>query len=147
MNISAVIGGVLAWLLLLYGILVGSSVWIFVDFVSFVLVIFGGVAFLLQAHGRKGVALTWMATKAWLSGNTDQWSASDLQEAATVCESAAQGVILIGWIASMIGLVQILQNIDLDHLDAFGPATAVMVLTIFYALIWKLLFWLPLAAG
>ena len=53
--------------------------------------------------------------------------------------------MLTGWLAMMIGMVQILQNFDGD-LSWMGPACAVMILTLFCALFLKLVLWVPLEA-
>ena len=144
MNLSAIIGGIVALGLLAMGIMVGSQFIIFFDVISAILVAFGMVAFLFLAHGGGGVASVLKAVRTWLSGEVLGWERSDLEYAATVSDSGAQGVMLVGWVTAMIGLVQILQHTGPANLETLGPACAVMVLPVFYALICKLVFWVPL---
>lgn len=144
MNMSAIVGGVVALGLVLMGIMIGSKAIIFFDVISAILVFFGMLAFLLQAHGTTGVGIVVKGSRAWLAGDVLDWERSDLEYAASVSGSGAQGVMLVGWVTAMIGLVQILQYTGPANLETLGPACAVMVLSVFYALVFKLVFWLPL---
>ena len=146
MNYSFIVGGGVALGLLIGAIKLGASLFVFIDPVSSALVTFWLIAYLLQAHGSQGLAIVWRATKGWMSGTVQDWDLADIEYATTVSKSASQAVILVGWVATLIGAVQILQHPGEASYRILAPAVAVMVLTLFYALIWRVTYWLPLAS-
>jgi flagellar motor component MotA len=143
---SAITGGFIAISLILLGIMLGSPLIIFFDVVSVLLVGGGSIALLMAAHGIAGLGTVGRAARCWFCGSTTGWSSAELAHAARVSKTGGKAAMLTGWVGAMIGVVQILQYLVPSDLTALGPACAVMVLTVFYALCLKLVLWVPLEA-
>jgi flagellar motor component MotA len=143
MNTNAIIGLVVAVSLVLVGINMGSPLIIFFDLTSVLLVVVASAALLLATHGRDaGLILTGLGR--WLMpGSIDPWSPAVCRKAAHVANSGGSLAIMAGALGSLIGLIQMLQN--MDDPSSIGPAMAVALLTVFYALGLNLLLFVPLA--
>ena len=143
MRFSPVLGGVVSASLLLAGILLGSSLLVFVDGPSALIFSGGVLCFLLQAHGPRGLQQLLHTTREWLFGRPIP--AASRPAARGIVESGMQGTRLVAVMGPFIGGIQILQSADLP-LETLGPALAVMLLIPFYAACLKLLYWGPLQA-
>ncbi len=119
----AVVGGAT---LLLLTILLGSSLVIFIDIPSILLVPGGTLALVVGSFGVRG-ALQAITTPLELE-----------PDPAALCHSArffalsGAAALGTGWLGVLIGLVQMLQQ--MDDLTKIGPALAVSLLTAFYGL-------------
>ena len=142
MNRSAIIGCFFAIGFLLYAILLGSSLVIFIDPTSVFLMVVLPCAFILQAHGLDGLKTAKRAAECWLGG--EAFPPDDTDDAICVVESAAKGTLSGALICMLIGAIQILQSVGPEDLGVIGPAMAVMFLTYFYARVTNQVFWHPL---
>ena len=124
MDVSRVVGGIAAAGLLVAAILMGSPLGVFIDLPSAVLVFGGGLVAWLGIVGRQ-----WRALPDAL--RAERPTAAELDAAEQVARSGRRAVWLMGLVSTLIGFVQILQQVDDPY--ALGPALAVCMLTVFYA--------------
>ena len=143
MNIQAILGltGVVG--LILFGILLGSPLTIFLDPPSVLITGGGTLALLTATHGfRESMGaivsgLRGMFTKAdGLGIETHEHNAHIAQTGGTLC-------ISMGVAGASIGLIQMLAN--LEDPTAIGPAMAVALLTSFYAVLLNLVLFIPVS--
>lgn len=108
----------------LLGILLGSGLMIFVDAPSLFIVVAGTAGILLASFGARGCA---QATRGVLSGG-----AYRCEDTVAFLLTAGFGALGTGTVGTLIGLVQMLQQ--MDDPTKIGPAMAVAMLTSFYAI-------------
>ena len=123
---------VVLWLtgigLFLTGMGMGSSVAIFIDLPSACIVLGGTVLFWMAFHTPGGVLA---AVKAGLG--PDNLSEEDSAHHITVLATGRMLAVGCGSVGLLIGLVSMLAN--MSDPSAIGPAMAVALLTMFYAVI------------
>ena len=142
MNRSAILGCICAIACVLYAIILGSHLSVFIDPTSVLLMVVLPCAFILQAHGLDGLKTAKRATGYWL--RSEALPADPTDDAICVVESAAKGTLQAALICMLIGAIQILQGVGPDNLEAMGPAMGVMFLTYFYARLTNQVLWYPL---
>ena len=103
-----------------------SGLWGFFDIPSLVVTLVGGTAAWLAMSG-KGVSAALATVRAQTA------SAGELAASLHTVQAGRRAFWVTGGLGTLIGLVQMLQQ--LDDPAAIGPAAAVALLTIFYALL------------
>ena len=126
MMFSRIVAGALAAFFLVAAILVGSPLGVFIDIVSFLITIVGG-GFAWLAMSGAGIGRLRDTLRA------DAPTQEALAAAQLTVKQGRRAVWLTGIAGTGIGLIQILQNIE--DPAAIGPAMAVCLLTLFYALL------------
>ena len=124
MNWRTPAGGVLGLSVLLWGVMLGSSLLIFINGPSVLFTVGGGVFLWWLAVGRD-------APRMWATLRAAAPSRAELESALVTLETGRRGLWLVSWLGVLIGLTQILQA--LDDPSAIGPAMAVCLLTVTYA--------------
>ena len=143
MNTSTIIGIVVTVSLLLAGIMWGSPLIVFFN-TSAVMIAVGGTVFMLLAtHGRDALLLCSGMGRWFLGGGSTPWNAEDCRKAAHIANTGGGLAIMMGALGCLLGLITMLQN--MDDLSAIGPAMAVALLTVFYAMAMNLLFFVPMS--
>ncbi len=128
------LGFLLSLSVLVLAMAFGSSVAIFFNLPSAIIVLCIGLGTVAFGHGVPSIGLLVRAAFGKVElGHTD--------EAATVAQTASQSFVQAGWIGFLIGAVQMLAN--LDDPAKVGPAVAVALLTVFYGYTCSTLLWLP----
>ena len=112
----------------------GSSAMLFVNAPSAIIVFVVGFGVVVHAHGLDGLGLLFGATFSEVSSDT-------AGQAAEAARTASRSFTGAGWLGLIIGLVQMLAN--MDDPTQIGPALAVALLTVFYAQLCATLLWLP----
>lgn len=146
MNYSAILALLVTLSVVITAIVRGGSPIIFMDFSS-VLFLVGGTALLtLASHGLAGWSAICGGLKRMLmpATTTDAgWGQARCQQVAQVARTAGNNAIMMAACGAMIGLIQILRN--LDDPTYIGPAMAVCLLCAFYAVMLNLFLFIPLA--
>ena len=142
MRKSLFIGGFLTYSGLLYAILLGSSLAVFVDPPTAQLMLTLPVAFLLQAHGLDGLRTVKKTAAYW--GGSQDYPPDEIEEAICIAESGARGTLSAAWLCMLVRAIQMLQGFTPEQVGAVGPAVAVMLLSYFYARILNQVFWHPI---
>ena len=127
-------GLVIACVSLVTAMGLSSSVEVFLNLPSALIVISVGFGTLLFAHGQRSFDLLARAL-------TSSIEASEAADAAVVAQSASKSFHCAGILGFIIGLVAMLAN--LDDPSAIGPAVAVTLLTVFYSVAVSTLLWNP----
>ncbi len=135
-GISYVVSTLLFSLMVIAAISMGAHLSSFVNPPSIFVVVFGGGALWLASNGVDGI-------RTFMRAFHKDASLVVLDEARAVAVSGRRQFYLAGWIGMMIGWMQMLQQ--MDDLSKVGPAVAVSLLTVFYALLFSALLWNPLA--
>lgn len=146
MNVPALVGLITTVAVLLFAILLGSNLLIFVDTPSVVIVVFGTAFMTLATHGTRGLQSFFQGVRRVLAPKGsphDDWSATDLRRVAEVARTGGISAILMAGCGDMIGLTQMLQN--MSDPSALGPAMAVCMLTSFYAIVLNLVIFVPVS--
>jgi flagellar motor component MotA len=146
MNYTAVIGIIVTVAVLCIFIMLGSPLFIFFHVPSLSIVVLGTVFITLGTHGTSGcIALGKGVGRIFFPAWSTQaeWGVSACQTVVQVARTAGTSAILLAGCGAMIGLTQMLQN--LDDLSQIGPAMAVAMLTSFYGIVLNLLIFIPLA--
>jgi len=145
MNIPAILGLMVAVGLMLYGIMLGAPLIVFLDMVSICIMLGGTFSLMLAAHGTSGpFTYTLGGLQRLLGlGSPAPWGPAERRMAVQVARSGGTSAILMAGIGGLIGLIQMLQN--MGDPSQIGPAMAVALLTTFYAVILNLLVFVPLA--
>ena len=143
MNLQAIFGLLGVVSLMLCGILMGSTLLIFVDPTSVLITVGGTVGLLTATHGFG----TWIAAigggfKAMLT-NAERLDVETHEHNAHIAQSGGTLCITMGVMGATIGLVQMFTN--LSDPSAIGPAMAVALLTSFYAVMLNLLIFVPVS--
>jgi len=144
MNTVALIGFICALGVMVMGILLGSPLIIFLDPTA---ILIGPVATLMLLIATFGFGTVQSAFGAGFRGlffSGDQ--AQHPERVRTVKMVARSGVnysTLTGFIGGLIGLVQMLQN--MEDPSAIGPAMAVCLLSAFYAVAMVMFVYYPMA--
>jgi flagellar motor component MotA len=120
------IGGLALAVILVLAAFVQSTLWVFWDIPSLVLTLVGGTAAWLTMSG-KGVSAAIATVRAPTA------SAGELAASLHTIQTGRRAFWVTGGLGTLIGLVQMLQQ--MDDPAAIGPATAVASLTILYALL------------
>ena len=126
--------------LCLAGMMLGAPLYVFIDPTSVVIwygIVVGGI---FWSHSMED--LTNASATFWGSEPLDETRA--LQDRATFLRLAELSTA-VGWVGTLIGLIQMLQK--LDDPSAIGPAMAVALLTMFYGVIGAELVFRPAAAN
>ena len=108
---------------------ISGSAWMFFDFVSLVFMGVGGLALSVVAAPLR---VHLQAIRMGLSEGPIAEPAAD--EARAALRGQAVAVLSMGLVGDLIGMTQMLQN--LSDPAAVGPALAVSMLTVIYALFW-----------
>jgi len=145
MNGAAIIGIILASGMVVLGIVVHSPLGTMFDLISVLFVILGLPAVLLvtysprrlREYGLGGVVRMLQPDKG------SPWHPDAHLQAARIANTAAVLAFLMGTVGTLIGVVQMLQQ--LDDPTMIGPALAVALLTNLYALLIYALLCHPLA--
>ena len=119
-----------------WAVCLGSSPSVFVDVPAMLFVVLMGGGILVAAHGVGAIRLVALAAIGSLNEDSRLLATNALQTATTA-------FIAAGWLGVLIGVVQLLAN--LDDPAAVGPAAAVALLTAFYGHSLAWLGCLPLA--
>jgi flagellar motor component MotA len=145
MNIPAILGLMVTIGLVLFGIALGSPLIIFVDASPTIIVVGGTFFLMLAAHGTAGPFTYTLGGMQRLLGlgSPAPWSPAERRMAVLVARSGGTSAILMGGLGGMIGLCQMLQN--MEDPAKIGPAMAVALLTTFYAVVLNLIIFVPLA--
>jgi flagellar motor component MotA len=145
MNLFGILGLLLVTSLLVSAILLGSPLIIFFNTVSVIIIVLGTLSVTMAAHGIDGVLkyLLGGMSRLLLPANATPWSAQECTQAVHVARSAGTSAILLAGCGGLIGVIQMLQQ--MDDPTKIGPAMAVALLTSFYAVLGNLLIFIPLA--
>ncbi len=114
--------------LLLMGIMLGGELRLFIDWPSLMMTVGGGFIFCYGVHSPS--ALNEALRMANGSGSV---SPADAQRYDAVLETFSNTLIASGVIGTLIGMVNMLAN--MDEPKHIGPACAVAILTLLYAAI------------
>ena len=114
--------------LLLMGIMLGGELKLFIDWPSLMMTVGGGIVFCYGVHSPSDLngALR-------IANGTGAVSPADAQRYDAVLETFSNTLIASGVIGTLIGMVNMLAN--MDNPKHIGPACAVAILTILYAAI------------
>ena len=123
------LGIIIAIIFVLLGIGGGKSglvggILIFINLPSALIVVGGALALILAAHGGKGLGLVF---KAPFSRDMIK---EDIKKSINVYKDLKLYLIVWGWVGTMIGLILMLTNLDIQ--DLVGPGLAIALLTVFY---------------
>jgi|GEM_PF-6701392 len=129
-------------------VVLGSPLIRFFDIVSLFVVLFSTVGLIVWTYGQKAAETTLNLTRcmAWPQG-PQAWGADRLEMGAEVAQGAQRLTMLAGWTSVLIGCVQILWSPDMSEgfsSPSLGPAMAVNLLPLVYALMMNMLLWIPL---
>jgi chemotaxis protein MotA len=143
MNITAIIGLILSVSAILFGILLGAPISIFIDPASLII---GPVATLILLIATFGFRTVRSAFSAGLRGLfASDKTGGDSERLRMVKLVATSGInysMLTGFSGGLIGLIQMLTN--MSDPTAIGPALAVCLLSAFYAVVMVMLVYYPL---
>lgn len=128
------LGFLLSLCVLVLAMAFGSSVMLFFNLPSAIIVLCIGLGTVAFGHGVSSIGLLMHAAFGEVASDRTA-------EAAAVASTASQSFVQAGWIGFLIGAVQMLAN--LDDPAAIGPAVAVALLTVFYGYTLSTLLWLP----
>lgn len=128
------LGLVFCFTLVLVAIVMGTPLHDFANAPSALIVVGVGFGAVFFGHGIDGMVLLFKATFAEVA----EGSAG---RAAVVARAASQSFIGAGWVGFLIGVVQMLHN--MDDVRAIGPPIAVALLTVFYGLLFTTFVWRP----
>ena len=130
MKLHRIMGVVAAVACVVVGIILGSPLSYFFDVTSIFLVVVGSGAMAAVTYGRASGRLL-SALGGWFFGaESDACSSKEHREVADMAIGFGQYALLAGALGTLIGQVQMLQN--LSDPSAIGPALAVSLLTLFY---------------
>jgi len=125
-----IVGLVAAMACMVAGVVLGSPLILFFDLTSLILVCIASGAMMAATHGRDAGRL-WSAILGWLLGaDSDPSHPQAHREVASMALDFGQYLLLAGAMGTIIGQVQMLQN--LSDPSTIGPALAVSLLTLFY---------------
>lgn len=134
MNLASLSGLIICAGLMLYGILLGSPVIIFFDPVSLLIVPVTTLCLLMTTHGSRPVMSAFGNAARGLFGATGEpLIPADRREILTVANSGVSYTGLTGLTGVLLGLIQMLRN--MDDPSTIGPAMAVALLCGFYSVI------------
>jgi flagellar motor component MotA len=145
MNWSAIFGMILATVMVLLGCMLGSPLIVFIDPLSALIVVGSLFAMLLFTYGGETLrkyGLGGIAHLLW-PGERSTWRPDEHLMAARIANTASILAVLMGAAGTMIGSVQMLQN--LSDPAQIGPALALGLLTSLYGLAIYALWCHPLA--
>jgi len=145
MSLHVILGFLGALGLVIMAIVMGTPLITFIDTTS-VLIVLGGTCLLLVAsHGLDdSMSCIFEGLKRILApGSAPAWSAKECRRAARVATSGGIISLVMGAMGSLIGLVQMLNQ--MEDPSKIGPAMAVALLTVFYALCLNLFLFVPLS--
>ena len=125
MNWRVPVGGLLGLLVVLWAILLGSPLWIFINTPSLLFTVGGGIFLWWLAVGQD-------APRMWATLRHAAPTRAELESALVTLETGRRGLWLVSGLGVVIGLTQMLQA--LDDPSAIGPALAVCLLTVTYAI-------------
>lgn len=142
MNIQAIFGAVGFVSITLMAILMGSPLIIFFDPSSFICCV-GGTIFLLGAtHGFADSKAAIVSGLGGLFSSNPEHQGIEAHEHHThIANSGGLLCMLMGALGSLIGLIQMLQN--MEDPTSIGPAMAFALLSTLYAMVLNLLIFLP----
>jgi len=120
---TRLVAGILFFVMVLAAIMFGSPIQSFINPPSLLITVGGGALLTVFAHGFGGISDMRKISK-------DGGSRAQFEFAHTVAQGAAKQFERVGWLGTVIGLVQMLQN--LDDPKSIGPAMAVALLCPFY---------------
>ena len=145
MSWSSAIGWMVAGAAVLAAVLLRSPLDAFVNGPSLVLVVGGTCCLLLFTHGGDALWTHGIGGLGrWLQPDRfDGWHLEDHLKTTRIANSAGILAILMGALSTLIGCVQMLQK--LDDPRQIGPALAVALLSVFYAVALNALLFFPLA--
>jgi flagellar motor component MotA len=145
MKITAILSVILTIAMVVGAMMGGAPLVIFFDVFS-LMVVGGGTFFLMiAAHGPAG-PFTYICgglQRLMGLGSPDPWGSSERKMAVQVARSGGRSAILLGGVGGLIGLIQML--INMDDPTHIGPAMAVALLSCFYAVLLNLFIFVPLA--
>ena len=144
MNWSAITGLIVALSLTLMSILWTMPIAWLVDLGSVVLIVIPLPLMVMVAHGWEGLTRgIFGGLRAYLApALAGSWTPGDAARSARVAETASLLSLLLGAVGTLLGLVMMLQR--LDDPSAIGPAFAVAMLSIFYAVALNVFLFIPL---
>ncbi len=132
-----ILGLILPLVVLVLGMVNGGTVWNFIDFPSFIVILFPTIGTLIFA--RAGIPTMF---KAVVSATA---TVDELNAAARGWAQARTYIIAFGGIGSLIGFVTIARWEKLpEHLHGLAPGIATTTLPVFWALILAYVIFLPL---
>ena len=146
MNYSAILGILVTLTILLWAILLGGPLMIFFDITSVFFLLGGTLMLTLAVHGLAGwSALVAGIRRLLLPASTAEadWGQLRCQKVSQVAQTAGNIAIIMAGCGAMIGLTQMLAN--LDDPTKIGPAMAVCLLSTFYAIVMNLFLFIPLS--
>jgi len=121
-------------------ILMGGNLAMFINLPSLLIVIGGGLFVSLSFHSPTAVRNALVAGSAGTAANPH-----DLKKHRNVLGTMRTSVVGCGVLGTLIGLVQMLAN--LDDPKKLGPAMAVALLTLIYSVLLSELFLAPMSNG
>jgi len=120
---TRLLAGILFFVMVLAAIMFGSPIESFINPPSLLITVGGGALLTVMAHGFGGISGMRKISK-------EGGSRAQFEYAKTIAEGTAKQFERVGWLGTVIGLVQMLQN--LDDPKSIGPAMAVALLCPFY---------------
>ena len=145
MNVKGIVGWLVTVMVLVFGMLLGGPIHIFLDAPSFVLV-FGLTAGLLGVtYGLPAASRSLLGGMGRLlaPGHFNEWTPEEARCAANIASSAIRMAMLSAVVAGLLGFIAVLTS--LEDPAALGPAMAVMMVSAFYALLLITLWFLPIS--
>jgi len=121
--------GVIVW-----GIVLGTPLIIFVDLSSVIIVLGIGFGSLAFAHGFSSLGLLFRSVLA-------DPEKSDAAYAAELAHTAGRTFVASGWLGVLIGVIQM--SSQMESMSHLGPAFSVCMLTAFYGHAADWLLWMP----
>ena len=115
-------------MLILMGIMLGGELHLFIDYPSLAITVGGGFAFCFAVHSPADLKAALRAAH----GNA-AISREEFQHHDAVLETFSNTTLASGAVGTLIGVVNMLAN--MDDPKSLGPACAVAVLTVLYAAI------------
>ncbi len=135
MSLYFVVGEILFFGLVIAAIALGSPITMFIDVPSITIIIGGGFAMALMSFTVQEISNAF--NHAFGSPGTKE----EFQKSAYFWECMIRNLLLVGVLATTIGLVKMLT--DLSDPEMISPSMAVAMLTILYSIIVSAIFPLP----
>ncbi len=120
-----------------------SPLFYFFDLPSLLLVCVGSTGMVAATYGR-GAGRLFSAIMSWFFGSDSELSSpEEHREIASMAREYGQYALMAGAVGTVIGHVQMLQN--MSDPSAIGPALAVSLLTLFYGGLMHMMIAVPLS--
>ncbi|MEW6236502.1 MAG: MotA/TolQ/ExbB proton channel family protein [Candidatus Omnitrophota bacterium] len=113
----------------------GGTISIFIDWPSLIFILVGCPATLLMSFSPQEIAA------AFRHAVGGEWDLDEQRRSAYIWECAVRNLLLLGAVGTIIGLVQMLQNL-MDP-SQIGPAMCAAVITFLYGVVFSIVFPIP----